>query len=163
YQGYLKRDEFDTRISINSDGYRGAELRLKSCADVRVLTVGDSFTFGFGVNDEETFSARIGKELQDVGLKVEVINAGFASGYSPDTYYLFLKDRLPRFRTLINLVLVGFFLGNDIDGYSENIWPETQDGLPLRIVNTQARIDEEGYMVPRSQSFAYSTPVWRNS
>jgi hypothetical protein len=44
--------------------------------DYRVLFLGDSFTYGTGVNDDQTFVARIEKILRAEPLSVEVLNAG---------------------------------------------------------------------------------------
>ena len=60
--------------------------------------------------------------------------------------------------------MVGFFLGNDVDGYADNIWMKTdKNGLPLRIYNPRTKIDRQGYAMPTRQSLAYSIPVWRDS
>jgi len=54
--------------------------------------LGDSFTFGLGVEDHETFSAQMERGLQVQGWDVEVINAGVIS-YSPLLEYVALRDR----------------------------------------------------------------------
>ena len=56
-------------VSTNSLGLREAELGAKS--DFRILCLGESVTFGWGVKDSETYPS----QLQD-RLGVEVINAG---------------------------------------------------------------------------------------
>jgi hypothetical protein len=40
------------------------------------MFLGDSFTYGVGVNDDQTFCYLVEKQLLAMGLKVEVINAG---------------------------------------------------------------------------------------
>jgi hypothetical protein len=42
----------------------------------RVLFLGDSFTYGLGVNDDQTFAVRVEKDLRADRLSVEVMNAG---------------------------------------------------------------------------------------
>ena len=59
----------------------------------RILCLGDSILFGFGANNEETFTYYLEKILNKKfrGTTFEVINAG-APGWSPLEYYLFLKN-----------------------------------------------------------------------
>lgn len=94
YTGRLASPEFDTRVSINAVGYRGRDFSVAKGTARRVLTIGDSFTFAWGVNDEQGYPALLQRKLaaRQPSEPFEVINAGFAAGYSPDTYYLYLKN-----------------------------------------------------------------------
>jgi hypothetical protein len=66
---------YDWSFSNNSRGFRGAkEFTIARKDSYRILLLGDSFTYGTGVNDDETFAHRIELGLSDV--PVEVINAG---------------------------------------------------------------------------------------
>ena len=68
---------FTFRYSNNSLGWRGRrEYREAKPTDYRVLFLGDSFTYGTGVNDDQTFAALVEKTLRADRLSVEVINAG---------------------------------------------------------------------------------------
>lgn len=161
YQGRLARDEFDTAIHINSLGYRDDEFSVRTGGAYRVLAVGDSFTFGWGVEAEETYAAGLERALAARGLSrpVEVINAGFAACYSPDTYYLYLKREGLALQP--DLVVVGVFVGNDLDSDAafENEWVETDaEGLPLRIRNTQSQVVGHN-LLPRDIPLRYRTPV----
>jgi lysophospholipase L1-like esterase len=60
---------FAYTFSNNSLGLRGPEIGPKTHR--RILLVGDSFTYGFGVNDDETFAFRLQTMTGD-----EVINGG---------------------------------------------------------------------------------------
>jgi lysophospholipase L1-like esterase len=65
------------RYSNNSLGWRGRrEYREAKQTDYRVLFLGDSFTYGLGVNDDQTFAALVEKDLRGDQLSVEVLNAG---------------------------------------------------------------------------------------
>ena len=60
---------------INQLGFRGREWALEKPAGMhRVLCVGDSFTFGEGVAENETLAAQLA--LQDFGPAMEWINCG---------------------------------------------------------------------------------------
>jgi lysophospholipase L1-like esterase len=67
-------------VHINSHDTRGPEFTDEKPADtIRILSLGDSRTFGWGLTDEETYSRRVQNLLQKHvggGRKVEVINAG---------------------------------------------------------------------------------------
>src|SRR5262249_44068907 len=77
----------------NALGYRGpTPVSVEKPANtLRVLFVGDSFTLGWGVEEKDTFIARMRDDLQGVSPAVELINAGYHDGYSPDAYYAYLK------------------------------------------------------------------------
>lgn len=65
------------KYSNNSLGWRGSkEYRETKQSDYRVLFLGDSFTYGTGVNDDQTFAAQVEKILTADLLSVEVMNAG---------------------------------------------------------------------------------------
>lgn len=165
YRGRLKRDEFDTTITINSHGFRGREIGLDKRGRLRVLVVGDSFTLGWGIEDDEAYPAQLERILAQEHRRtdIEVINAGFAAGYSPDTYYLFLKERGLKLRP--DLILIGFFIGNDIDhrGAFEHVWVKTdENGLPLQIKNVEGEV-EDGRWMRKHKQLVYRLPVLRDS
>lgn len=164
-QGRLVRSEFSTRITINSLGLRGKEVDLDRPTGHRILVVGDSFTYGWGVEDDETYPVVLERRLAErLGENsVQVLNAGFAAGYYPDTYYLWLKEFGMRFEP--DLIIVGFYVGNDIDHDKafENVWAEVdEDGLPTRITTPKVEI-VEGHRVRLVRRLRYRYPVLRNS
>jgi lysophospholipase L1-like esterase len=75
---YTKIDRKPVRV--NSLGTRGPEFQLeKPAGTLRILSLGDSKTFGWGLTEAESYSGLIEKALQKhVGSsrRVEVINAG---------------------------------------------------------------------------------------
>jgi lysophospholipase L1-like esterase len=97
---------------INGKGLRDdRELAYEKPAGVRrIVSLGDSFTAGYEVQGEETFSAALERALRARGIEVEVLNAG-VSGYSTAEAALYLERELFRYEP--DLVLVSFF-GNDL-------------------------------------------------
>jgi hypothetical protein len=68
---------FTFRYSNNSLGWRGSwEYRHVKQTEYRVLFLGDSFTYGTGVDDDQTFAAQVQKALSAAQQSVEVLNAG---------------------------------------------------------------------------------------
>ena len=67
-------------VHVNSQGTRGPEFSVEKPAHtIRILSLGDSRTFGWGLADDQTYSRRLEQLLQaraGAGKKIEVINAG---------------------------------------------------------------------------------------
>ena len=91
----LKRGDLEVEINTNSQGFRGIrEYQLeKPPGTVRVVTLGDSFAFGWGVQDRETFSAKLESGYQNL----EVLNLGVA-GYGVDQLLLMFRTIGKSFR-----------------------------------------------------------------
>ena len=95
---------------INSEGFRGAELRPAG-EMTRIVVYGDSFIHAYYSPAKETFTAQLGALLsQRMGQKIDMVNAGVSS-YGPDQEMLKMEDELPRLRP--NLVIMAIFAGND--------------------------------------------------
>ena len=90
---YDTTPDFHVLVTSNAMSLRGTtEYGKKPPGVKRLLMVGDSFTFGVGVESEETFSALLQQKLDARGAKIQVINGGVGS-YSPILEYLILRDR----------------------------------------------------------------------
>jgi hypothetical protein len=93
-----------TRIQINGDGYRGAELPPPRADEI--LVVGDSQAFGLGVEENETFSARL---VTLTGRPV--VNAGVPT-YGPDEYDAVVEEMLARRKPSVVVYTVN--MANDL-------------------------------------------------
>jgi lysophospholipase L1-like esterase len=90
-QGFLEHPQFRVSVKINSKGLRDVEHSSeKSNEAKRVLVLGDSFVWGFGVEAEQRFTDILQREMKPTIDKVEVINAG-VSGWSTDQELLWLE------------------------------------------------------------------------
>jgi lysophospholipase L1-like esterase len=82
FEGIFQSAEYTTRIITNSEGFRDVEHRLKKDKGVfRILAVGDSFTFGLGVEANQTYPKILEAMLNKntLGKKhFEVFNMGIA-------------------------------------------------------------------------------------
>ncbi len=102
--------EFSVDIRTNRYGLRWPDPVLPKPPGVfRILILGDSFTFGFPVRDDEAFCFLIEQGLRAKGYPVEVINAG-VSGYSPTLQYVSFRDEYVAFEP--DLVLLWYDLGD---------------------------------------------------
>jgi hypothetical protein len=90
-------------LSSNARGLRGRRefADPKPPGAFRIVVLGDSFTFGEGVGDDETWSHR----LQELLPQTEVLNLG-VHGYGHDQMLLYLQEEGLRYRP--DLVLLGF-------------------------------------------------------
>lgn len=66
------------RFETNSDGFRTKELEPKARGASRIVTLGDSSTFGWGVNEAYTYQQLLEDRLADLGGNVEVLNLGIS-------------------------------------------------------------------------------------
>lgn len=83
---------FTIGISQNARGFRDAERAVEKPSGVtRVLCVGDSYTWGWGVEQDAIYTAALERRYAEAGSAVEVLNAG-VGGYSTDQLLLYLWD-----------------------------------------------------------------------
>jgi len=132
------------RLTTNSLGMRNRETGIpKPAGFKRVLVVGDSYTFGLYVGDDETYSSVLENMYSRSGKRIEVINAGYASGWGPDTFYTWLANEGLKFKP--DLVVYGFFIGNDHTDINERTWKSLDKrGLPVRIEDPTIYVDIRG-------------------
>lgn len=110
-------------VHINSHGTRGLDFMIpKPTNVVRILSLGDSVTFGWGLSEEETYSRLLQHRLQSQvkdGTQIEVINAG-VNAWSYPQVFVFLRDYGLKFQP--DYVILGG--GNLWTQFSENADPE---------------------------------------
>lgn len=122
-RGVMHGDEFDVTVTINEQGLRGPRTypRARRPGIARIVVIGDSFSFGYGVRDEENWITRIEQALP----ATEVINLA-VTGYGTDQQLLRLEA--DGFGWTPDLVVVALFEGN---------------------VFRNARLEQVGYPKPR--------------
>ena len=101
------------RVSLNSNGHRDDEMPIeKPPGERRILVLGDSVTFGWGVDQGEDFPARLEALLRDQpGGPWQVINAG-VNGYNSQQEAAFFAAEGIRFKPDIVLLV---YVRNDVD------------------------------------------------
>jgi hypothetical protein len=130
WQGRHRHWDYDVKYAVNRDGLRANGTPANADATNVIAVVGDSFTFGFGVNDDETFIHRLDQRL---GMDTHVMNFA-VPGYSTDQEALLIEERvLPRAPTEILLVV---YLGNDL---FDNLRP-----FPLQGANAKPYFELRG-------------------
>jgi hypothetical protein len=111
----LARPEFRVPVRTNAAGFRGPALPGAKPAGVyRIVVLGDSFTFGFGVRERQAWPARLAALLDartGGAPRVEVVNLGIP-GTGPRDYLWHLAHTGLALEP--DLVVIGFF-ANDVN------------------------------------------------
>ena len=104
--------EFKTRITTNGAGMRGNDFDTTPVDGAeRIVALGDSFTFGWGVSDDASYPARLQAGLHQAGHRnLEVINAGRPGDGLPD-YIRTLHHHVLRLKP--KAVILGFLPSSD--------------------------------------------------
>ncbi|HEY8152622.1 MAG TPA: hypothetical protein VII72_00695 [Myxococcota bacterium] len=82
------------RVRQNRHGFRGAEYGFERSDEPRIVVLGDSFVWGFGVEDDQIFTSVLERESDP---PIEVVNLG-VSGYGTDQELLLWRSLGRRFR-----------------------------------------------------------------
>jgi len=112
--GLRDKDVFDGKtLNTNSKGLRGEAEHMygKHPDKLRILIVGDSYTFGDDVSDNETYPYY----LQQMFPHAEVINMG-VHGYGHDQMLIFLKEEGIKYKP--DIIVLGFVY---LDIYRNNL------------------------------------------
>ena len=106
-EGWFRIPDTRTHVRINAQGLRDVDHAYARQGKHRVLVLGDSFTWGFGVEEHERYTDRLAALLGD---SVEIINTG-VSGYGTDQELLYYQ--VEGFRYHPEVVLLEF-VTNDL-------------------------------------------------
>ena len=108
----LARPEFRVRVRTNAEGFRGPALPdAKRAGVLRIVVLGDSFTWGYGVRERQAYPARLERRLRAHGVPAEVVNLGLP-GTGPLDYAHHLEHA--GLALAPDLVVVGVF-ANDLN------------------------------------------------
>lgn len=105
---------FGARIQTNDQGFRDRQAHIppKQPGEFRVVVLGDSFTFGPGVEYEHLYTALLGSRLARVHPEVKVINLA-VEGYNIIQYEAVLEEVGLSLKP--DLVLLAMFPVNDFE------------------------------------------------
>lgn len=121
-RGRFISSEFNVSIQLNNAGFRDQTFtENKTLSATRICILGDSFTFGYGVEAEETYGAQLEKKLRGRGYEIEVDNLGVPATATGFQYGLFQNLPSPQ----PDIVILGLLAtyadktGNDLIGNLE--------------------------------------------
>ncbi|HJN08874.1 MAG TPA: hypothetical protein QF564_09300 [Pirellulaceae bacterium] len=106
-------DDFDVQVVTNGQGLREPTLISPRHPDRRrIVVIGDSMTFGWGVEYEQVYVKVAQRTLHEKYARtdVEVVNMG-RPGAGPQDYLRYFRQYAVELRP--DMVVVGFLVGND--------------------------------------------------
>ncbi|HLA42194.1 MAG TPA: hypothetical protein VJZ27_02095, partial [Aggregatilineales bacterium] len=161
----FENDAIDWHVKTNSLGFRDEEFTVeKPDSTYRIMITGDSFTFGMSVNDGEDYSTALEQCLMHrihSPTHFQVINAGYASGYSPDSYYVFAQEIAPEYDP--DMIISAYYVVNDFLDLYDSVWVGEVDGMPARITSRTRSLNLQGQLTFRDTLPRYKIPILRDS
>jgi hypothetical protein len=139
--GTQSGSDFRVAVAIDARGMRSVAEPVAAPV-ARLLVLGDSFAYGWGVEASESFAGRLAERWRDAGRPVEVLDAA-VPGYSADQYWISLRDR--GFALAPDAILLALSQ-NDADDLAWNRLAISADGLPIRTASLRRFIDQSGRM-----------------
>ncbi len=141
--------EVKVHMRTNSAGIRADyEIPYKKPAGVkRIVVLGDSFGMGYEVNLEDTFTTRMSENLNNAGIKCEVVNLS-SSGFSNAEELIVLQNE--GFKYEPDLVLLAWHASDLDENIRTNLF-KLEDGRLKRNAETYlpgARIQEFMFRYP---------------
>jgi hypothetical protein len=108
FYGRHRHEDFDVAYTINSLGFRNSFNEPVKGRGKTIAFVGDSFTFGQGVDDTDPFVAQLNLDnaSRDVFLNCSV------PGFSTDQQLLLIRSRVIDFKP--DTIVLVVYLGNDL-------------------------------------------------
>jgi lysophospholipase L1-like esterase len=131
------------RVTTDAKGYRGLRpvQTPKPQGVRRVVVLGDSFTFGVGVDDKDTFPAQLERELNrtaakgtDGAARCEVVNAG-CPGWGTENELAFWRARSKELQP--DLLVVAFFRNDLADNMRHFLFQVTPEGKAVYKPNVE--------------------------
>ena len=107
----FQTNEFRFEANINGLGFRDREFDSRKLNQYRILAIGDSFTFGWGVDIEKAWPKVLEQNLHREGMLAEVANLG-KPGAGPADYADTAEKAVPLLRP--DLIVVGVLQGDDL-------------------------------------------------
>lgn len=133
--------EFKYDVHINRLGLRDGEVPPKS-KRFRIVAIGDSFTYGWGVNIEQSWPKQLEHLLQQDGRNVEVINLG-KPGAGPPFYADLAERAIPVLQP--DLVLLA--------PLQDDIGEAMPDGVAPAVLSKRGLLDRVRWLYPNLVRF----------
>ena len=143
---HFQTPEFSFTTTTHALGFRDREFSQSKTVRTRIVALGDSFTYGWGVEAEESWPKALEQRLRSSGLDVEVANLG-KPGASPRNY----ADIAEKSISLLHpdVVIVGVLQGDDLAQMDSPPPPASRLGPPPNVRTRHERLRRiAGWLYP---------------
>lgn len=165
----LKGEPALISISTNEFGFRTTPfIQNKNCLQKKskkVLLLGDSYTFGVYLRDDDTYPSQLQYLLNENNFCLRVINAGYANGFETDQIYSWLFQNISKLKP--DIVIYNIYASNDINNINQKYWVKrsSDKGLPIEWYRPDYSISD-GHIYERGKKppyYIYSYAILRES
>lgn len=134
--------DIDVRFEINAQGMRAdVDYDYAKPAGVkRVICLGDSFTMGYEVENDQCFARLLERGLEERGVRCQVLNAG-VSGFGSAEALIYLERELLKYDP--DAVVLSFFI-NDLDDNVRSALFKLEDGVLVADAQDYVPMDRFG-------------------
>lgn len=141
---YFSRRWYAQNVTRNRLGFREREVTPRSPPGVyRLAVIGDSFTFGQGVQEADRFSNILDRRLNADGRRFEVLNFGEGGAETIDHIRILEQVVLPLHP---DFVLLQWFT-NDVEGHDKSGRPPTPNLIPVNKISNLLQRASAAYYV----------------
>lgn len=140
--------EFEMQIRTNEAGLRQGTIAPEEADVVTILFVGDSFTFGWGVNEDRRYSEILTHLMaeQQPGTRLRIVNAGHWM-YTFDQQLVLLKEMIERYRPAV--VVQGFYWMHVRTLFNHQL-VRAADGTLKSVEDSKIMVNDRGVLKFRS-------------
>jgi lysophospholipase L1-like esterase len=113
----FKHPEYTVEYAINADGFRDTKPHPvpKPVGTIRVLLLGDSFTFGQGTNYDQTWAVLVERLLEESGnSQIDLVKAGIQA-MDTRSEFILMQELIKKYQA--DAIVIGFLM-NDVDANS---------------------------------------------
>jgi lysophospholipase L1-like esterase len=146
-QGFFSRRWAQTdAVQMNGAGFRGRSFgEIKAAGAFRIAAVGDSFTYGNGIPQDERYTEILQKQLPN---NFEVLNFGIAGGNTPQHLHTIANIVLP---LKPDFVILQWYV-NDVEGNDSTGRPTYHSLLPFYGLH--------GWLIDKSALYSVANMQW---
>lgn len=134
FKGRLWRNtgDYDVSVHVNADGFRDRKNLRNSSAE-NLFVVGDSFSFGWGVEEEERYSERaailFGRPVYNIAIPTDFQGYGRLIGYAREK------------GAVIRSLIVGVCMENDLQDYRpQESAPVAEGSIRPRVFGSDLKV-----------------------
>jgi hypothetical protein len=120
-------------VEYNARGWRDVDHEFaKPPGTTRIVVLGDSFMEAYSVPLEDSFPRALGRAAAEAGHDAEVINIS-AGGFGTLQQYVAFREEAARYAP--DLVLVGFYVANDVRNNSRELETRMWEGTNIKVAS----------------------------